>query len=179
MLLIQIHGGGWVIGSRRQGAYLLSRMVSRGWVGCSIGYRFSPEIRMPEHLIDCKRILKWLLDHAGELGFDPDSIFLTGGSAGAHLALLMALTPNRPEFQPGFEEVNTRVQGWTGFYGAYDFYSCFEKSNPENARSVLLQVVTGGTPDSHPEIYRQSSPCLLYTSPSPRDQRGSRMPGCA
>ena len=157
-LLIQIHGGGWVIGSRRQGAYLLSRMVSRGWVGCSIGYRFSPEIRMPEHLIDCKRILKWLLDHAGELGFDPDSVFLTGGSAGAHLALLMALTPNRPEFQPGFEEVNTRVQGWTGFYGAYDFYSCFEKSDPENARSVLLQVVTGGTPDSHPEIYRQSSP---------------------
>ena len=77
-------------------------MVSRGWVGCSIGYRFSPEIRMPEHLIDCKRILKWLLDHARELGFDPDSVFLTGGSAGAHLALLMALTPNRPEFQPGF-----------------------------------------------------------------------------
>ena len=93
-LLIQIHGGGWIIGSRRQGAYLL----------------------------------------------------------------LMALTTNRPEFQPGFEEVNTRVQGWTGFYGAYDFYSCFEKSDPENARSVLLQVVTGGTPDSHPEIYRQSSP---------------------
>mgnify|MGYP003314707974 CR=1 FL=1 len=86
---------------------------------------------MPEHLIDCKRILKWLLDHAGELGFDPDSVFLTGGSAGAHLALLMALTPNRPEFQPGFEEVNTRVQGWTGFYGAYDFYSCFEKSDLE------------------------------------------------
>ena len=39
---------------------------------------------MPEHLIDCKRILKWLLDHARELGFDPDSVFLTGGSAGAH-----------------------------------------------------------------------------------------------
>ncbi len=157
-MLIQIHGGGWVIGSRRQGAFLLSRMASRGWVCCSIDYRFSPEIRMPEHLIDCKRALKWIRSHAQDLEIDPDAVFVTGGSAGSHLALMMALTANHPKFQPGFEEVNTRIQGWVGFYGAFDMHSAFENHHRENARRKLLEVVMGGTPDTHPEVFRLSSP---------------------
>ncbi len=46
---------------------------------------------------------------------------MTGGSAGGHLASLLALTPNDPAYQPGFEQIDTRVQAAVPFYGAYDF----------------------------------------------------------
>src|SRR5262249_58399957 len=59
--------------------------------------------------------------HAEEFGGDPDTLIVTGGSAGGHLAALVALTANDPEFQPGFESVDTRVDGCVAFYGVYDF----------------------------------------------------------
>jgi len=43
----------------------------------------------------------------------------TGGSAGAHLAALLALTANNPAFQPGFETVDTSVLACVSMYGAY------------------------------------------------------------
>ena len=46
---------------------------------------------------------------------------MTGGSAGGHLCALVALTANDPEYQPGFEHVDTSVRGCVAFYGVYDF----------------------------------------------------------
>ena len=54
-------------------------------------------------MIDIKHALQWIRNNAEEYGVDPDFIVVTGGSAGGHLASLMALTQNKPEFQPGFE----------------------------------------------------------------------------
>ena len=54
-------------------------------------------------------------------GGDPDFIAITGGSAGGHLAALAALTPNDPEYQPGFEDADTTVQAAVPHYGVYDF----------------------------------------------------------
>jgi len=45
---------------------------------------------------------------------------MSGASAGAHLAALVALTPNDPRYQPGFEEADTHVQAAALFYGVYD-----------------------------------------------------------
>ncbi len=157
-VLIQIHGGGWVLGTRRQAAPLLARMASRGWVCFSIDYRLSPEVLMPEHLIDCKRALHWIRSQASEFSIDPDAVFVTGGSAGAHLGLMMALTPNLPEFQPGFEEGQTAIQGFVGLYGVYDLHSAFGNQNSQKSRVRLLDTVLGGTPDSVPERYEMASP---------------------
>ena len=57
-----------------------------------------------------KRALAWVKQHIAEYGGDPDFIAITGGSAGGHLSSLAALTPNYPQFQPGFEDADTRVQ---------------------------------------------------------------------
>ena len=60
-------------------------------------------------------------EHIAEYGGDPDYVVISGGSAGGHLASLAALTPNQPEYQPGFEAVDTTVQACVPFYGVYDF----------------------------------------------------------
>ncbi|HEX9175421.1 MAG TPA: alpha/beta hydrolase [Mycobacterium sp.] len=123
-VLVQIPGGGWVIGMRRPQAYpLLSHMADRGWVCVSLGYRVSPVHTWPDHIVDVKRGLAWVREHIAEFGGDPDFIAITGGSAGGHLASLAALTPNDPAWQPGFEDADTSVVAAVPIYGRYDWYS--------------------------------------------------------
>ncbi len=121
-VLLQVHGGAWVIGEKEQQAKpLMYHMAQRGWLCVAINYRLSPKAALPAHIIDVKRAIAWIRQHIGEYGGNPDFIAITGGSAGGHLSSLAALTPNRVEWQPGFEQVDTAVQAAVPFYGVYDF----------------------------------------------------------
>ncbi|HMC72049.1 MAG TPA: alpha/beta hydrolase, partial [Mycobacteriales bacterium] len=121
-VLIQVHGGGWVIGNKdQQGIPLMQHLASRGWVCVAPNYRLSPRATFPDHLVDLKRALAWTREHAHEYGGDPDFIVVTGGSAGGHLTALVALTQNDPEYQPEFEDADTSVYAAVPYYGVYDF----------------------------------------------------------
>jgi len=121
-VLLQVHGGGWVIGNKDQQAMpLMAHMADRGWVCVSINYRLSPRATWPDHIVDVKRAIAWVKANIAEHGGDPDFVCITGGSAGGHLSSLAALSANAPEFQPGFEDVDTSVQAAVPFYGVYDF----------------------------------------------------------
>ena len=96
-MLFQIHGGAWVIGDKsQQGLPLMLHLAADGWVCVAINYRLSPRATWPEHLVDCKRALAWVREHIAEYGGDPDFDRVTGGSAGGHLAAMVALTANEP-----------------------------------------------------------------------------------
>jgi acetyl esterase/lipase len=121
-VLLHIHGGAWMIGEKhREALPLIRHLAQRGWVVATINYRLSPAARWPAHAVDAKRALAWVRAHIAEHGGDPEFVAVTGGSAGGHLTSLLALTPNRPEFQPGFEAVDTTVQAAVPYYGKYDF----------------------------------------------------------
>lgn len=120
--LLQVHGGAWVIGDKReQGLPLLGHMAAQGWVGFNANYRLSPAATFPDHLVDVKRAIAWIREHADEWGVDPDFICITGGSAGGHLTALAALTAGEARFQPGFEDADTSLAAAVPFYGVYDF----------------------------------------------------------
>lgn len=121
-ILLQVHGGAWVIGEKEQQAKpLLYHMAQRGWLCVAINYRLSPKDALPAHIIDVKKAIAWIRERAQEYGGNPDFIAITGGSAGGHLSSLAALTPNRAEWQPGFEQADTTLQAAVPFYGVYDF----------------------------------------------------------
>lgn len=129
-VLLQIHGGAWVVGSKRaQGRPLMTRMASAGWVCAAINYRLSPRVRFPEHLIDCKHALAWIRAHIAEYGGDPNRVVVTGGSAGGHLAAMVALTQNDPAYQPGFETADTSVMACVPVYGPFDVEAVLSKIN--------------------------------------------------
>jgi acetyl esterase/lipase len=158
--LLQIHGGGWVIGDKReQGLELLTHMAAQGWVGFNANYRLSPAATFPEHLVDCKKALVWIREYAEEYGIDPDFICVTGGSAGGHLAALMGTTVGDPRFQPGFEDADTSVAAAVPFYGLYDFTSegafC---GDPEIYRRFLEPIVMKAFVAEEPERYVEASP---------------------
>ncbi len=121
-VVLHVHGGAWMVGSKDdQGKPQSYRLAAHGWLVVSANYRLSPRFSWPDHIIDVKAAIKWIREHGAEFGGDPRFIAITGGSAGGHLAALAALTANDPQFQPGFEEVDTTVQACVPFYGVYDF----------------------------------------------------------
>lgn len=121
-VLLQVHGGAWVIGNKEeQGRPLMRYLARRGWVCVAINYPLSPTHRWPAHIVAAKRSLAWIRSEIAAYGGDPDFVAVTGGSAGGHLSSLLALTQNDPALQPGFEDVDTSVQACAPHYGVYDF----------------------------------------------------------
>jgi acetyl esterase/lipase len=157
--LVQIHGGGWIAGSRReQGIPLLNHMAAQGWVCFNADYRLSPRATFPDHLVDVKRAIAWAREHAPEYGADPAFICITGGSAGGHLAALAALTANEPELQPGFEDADTSVAAAVPFYGLYDLTNSTGTQYPELQDWVFERHVLKVSFAADPEPFIAASP---------------------
>ncbi len=158
--IMQVHGGAWVIGDKReQGLPLLGHMAAQGWVGFNVNYRLSPGATFPDHLVDLKRGVAWIREHAEEYGIDPSFICVTGGSAGGHLTALLGLTADQPRFQPGFEDADTSFAAAVPFYGLYDFTDegAFG-ADPELFRKFLEPIVMKAFLDEEPEKFRAASP---------------------
>ncbi len=157
--IIQIHGGGWVFGDKReQGIPLLRHLASHGWVGFNVNYRLSPSATFPDHLVDIKAALAWIRGHSDTYGIDPDFVVVTGGSAGGHLAALMGLTANDPAYQPGFEHADTTVQAAVPFYGVYDFTNRTGAMGPEFMKWLAQPWVIKAFLDDEPEKFQAASP---------------------
>jgi acetyl esterase/lipase len=119
-LLIHFHGGHFRMGAKsREARAIFCRLAGHGWVCASANYRLREAGRFPNSLIDAKKAIAWARRHAPEYDADPTVLVVAGGSAGAHLASMAALTPNDPAFQPGFEQEDTSVSAAVCLYGDY------------------------------------------------------------
>jgi acetyl esterase/lipase len=141
-VLLQVHGGGWVVGQKQGQAHpLMAHLADRGWVCVAINYRLSPRATWPEHIVDVKRAIAWTRAHIADHGGDPGFLAISGGSAGGHLAALAALTPGLPAFQPGFEGADTSVVAAVPFYGVYDFTNRNGDAHPGLERLLATRVI--------------------------------------
>ncbi|MCC5952883.1 MAG: alpha/beta hydrolase [Acidimicrobiia bacterium] len=157
--MIQVHGGAWVLGFKdRQGQLLMRKMAQQGWVCFNVDYRLSPMATFPDHLVDVKRAIAWVREHADAYGVDPDMVAITGGSAGGHLTSLAALTANDPAYQPGFEDADTSVQAAVPFYGVYDFTNRNGAWPPQVVSDFLAPVVMKCDPEDDPDRWEAASP---------------------
>ncbi|MGA9490673.1 MAG: alpha/beta hydrolase [Mycobacterium sp.] len=163
-VLLQVPGGAWMVGSKRQQAYpLMSHLAELGWVCVAINYRLSPRSTWPDHIIDVKRALAWTKEHIAEYGGDPDWVAITGGSAGGHLSSLAALTPNDPQFQPGFESADTSVRAAVPFYGVYDMTRSDGALHPLMVPTLARYVFKLRRAETA-EAFRGASP-ITYVNP--------------
>jgi arylformamidase len=88
-IVFWIHGGGWKRGDKANVQRKPQAFTDKGFVFVSTNYRFAPDVTIKEMTSDIARSMRWVHDHAREFGGDPDSIFVMGHSAGAHLAALV------------------------------------------------------------------------------------------
>lgn len=167
-VLIQIHGGGWMIGHKQQqGLLLMNMMAELGWVCVSINYRLAPKHPWPAQIIDVKRAIAWVRDNIARYGGDPDYLVLTGGSAGGHLSSLAALT-EAPQFQPGFEDADTSVAGCVPFYGVYDLAGITGFTGALTMRDEFLApMIFQKNPKTDLDVFVEASPLAQVRADAP------------
>jgi acetyl esterase/lipase len=165
-VLLQIHGGGWVIGNKEeQGLPLMTHLSARGWVCVAPNYPLSPKATWPEHLVAIKQSLAWIRRNIADYGGDPSYVVVTGGSAGGHLAAMVALTANDPQYQPGFEDVDTSVRACVPFYGVYDLANLLDTKAGEREYRHFLAPTLFKTSDR--DLARAASPLTLVREDAP------------
>lgn len=97
-LVVFIHGGGWRIGDKANGAAGQEKAAffnPLGFAYASLNYRLSPNVQHPAHVDDVAAAISWLYDHAAEQDIDRNHIYVMGHSAGAHLAALVSTDSRR------------------------------------------------------------------------------------
>lgn len=158
-VMIHLHAGGFVQGGKsRECVALLNQLADHGWFCVSANYRLRSQGVFPGSLVDTKRVITWLREHAGEYAVDAAQIFVVGDSAGGHLAVSAALTPGDPRYQPGFELADTRVAGAVAIYG----YLGPRGSDPASAPANLAR------PDAPPILIMHGAKDTAIPPAGPR-----------
>jgi arylformamidase len=92
-LHIFIHGGYWQELSKNESTFAGADFVDQGVSFAAIDYTLAPRARIGEMVDQCRSSVAWLYEKADELGFDREKLYLSGSSAGAHLATMVLLAP--------------------------------------------------------------------------------------
>lgn len=91
-LVVNFHGGGFVLGTLTTADWLCGQVAGRAYATVvSVGYRLAPEHPAPTPFVDSWTATRWLVENAGLVGGDPNRVTVLGESAGANLAALIAL----------------------------------------------------------------------------------------
>jgi acetyl esterase/lipase len=122
-VIFYVHGGAWTFGDKReQGRPMLHEFVRRGWVVVAINYRLAPGFPWPAQIEDVTRAFGWIKKNIATYGGDPDRVVVAGGSAGGHLASLLALSSHDPAWRPkeSSDIADWSVRGVLSFYGVLE-----------------------------------------------------------
>lgn len=117
-VVMWFYGGSWNSGRRDIYKFVGEAMASSGYYVVIPDYRLYPEVRFPDFLLDNAAAVRWTQDNIGKYGANPNNLFLSGHSAGAYNAVMLAL---HPRFLPGAGVAPASVRGVIGFAGPYDF----------------------------------------------------------
>jgi len=184
--IVEIHGGWWHGGglatefNQVGGWQIFSR---RGLAIFSIQYRLGSQGGFPESIRDCRNAIRFIRQNAGRFNIDPARIDVTGGSAGGHLSLMVAMVPE--DFEdggptPGLEGVSAQVSGSFSYIPPTDFVRFWQQGPddvitnidgsttfrgpddkiPYDSRPRLRVLFHGVTPDTreHQALYTSMSP---------------------
>lgn len=97
-LLVWVHGGAWISGSKDYLANYLRLIAAGGYAVVGIDYAIAPGATYPTPVVQTNAALSWLKAHAGEQHLDPGRIALAGDSGGAQIAAQTALVVTDPAY---------------------------------------------------------------------------------
>jgi acetyl esterase/lipase len=93
-VVVVIHGGGWIEGTKEERVLEIMPYLQMGFAAVNVEYRLGRASLAPAAVEDCRCALHWVFANAKQYNFDPSRVVLQGGSAGGHLALITGmLTP--------------------------------------------------------------------------------------
>ena len=167
-LIVWVHGGAWLAGSKERCPAL--RFLRKGYAVASINYRLRQHAIFPAQIEDCKAALRWLRANAKKYRLDPKRIGVWGSSAGGHLVALLGTTGDVKEFDKGQNlEVSSRVQAVCDFFGPTDFtkMSLFPSEMDHDAADSPESQLIGGPVQQNREACRRANPITYVTKDDP------------
>ena len=161
--VLLIHGGGWKEGDKRQPREIEfgTTLAENGFVAASINYALRSSGKFPINLQDCKNGIRYLRTNAEELGIDPNRIAVMGGSAGGHLALLVAYTADQSNLAPSqpYPGVSDKVTCVVDFYGISNLAT--RKETDRTGKPLKIEPLDSTTQSifgSTPQDWKKASP---------------------
>ncbi|MBK8099977.1 MAG: alpha/beta hydrolase fold domain-containing protein [Planctomycetes bacterium] len=149
-LVMFIHGGSWMGGSKDDLPGVALRLVGHGFAAAMINYRLNPGARWPAFAEDGAAAFAWLRTHAAEYGFDRERMFVMGHSAGAQIAAAVA---GDPRWLAAHDLRPDHVRGLVAMSGIFDL----------RPRHPLLQGIFGQKTTQRAD----ASPILFVTPRTP------------
>ncbi|MBP5458928.1 MAG: alpha/beta hydrolase, partial [Clostridia bacterium] len=137
-VILNIHGGGWVIGDKRNSRGQCLQMADSGWFVVNMNYGLPPkpfnmfekhdpkkshgDHYYPTQVVQAYKALQWIADNAEKYNLDTDCVVVSGDSAGSHIASVTVTSSSNPELRKGLglPDPPVNVRGGVLFSGFYD-----------------------------------------------------------
>ncbi|MEZ6242527.1 MAG: alpha/beta hydrolase [Phycisphaerales bacterium] len=164
-LIIWIHGGGWLGGTRVLPSFL-ETFLDDGYAIAGIDYRLTSQagqwngasVTWPAQIHDCKGAVRWLRAHADSLNLDPCAFIVWGSSAGGHLSAVLGTSNSDPLLEGtvgDFDNVSSDIQLAVDYFGPADLLfmnpdvtdppgSIIDHDDVNSPESILLGSATTG-----------------------------------
>ena len=166
-----IHGGGWIKGDKMKFRAMGVEMAKRGYVSMAIDYRLAEEAAFPANIQDCHAAIRYLRAHANKYNMDADRIGVVGGSAGAHLAGLLATTPKVKSLHGdgGNAKYSSAVQAAVVMSGPMEISTGSVAERSLTAKNPVANAIFlfGGTVKEEPELYKLADAHLHINKETP------------
>jgi pimeloyl-ACP methyl ester carboxylesterase len=157
-VFVFIHGGSWDSGKKELYSFFGKRLARKGIVAVTIDYPLSPDYIITDMTTATAQSVKWIMENIDDYGGNPDQIYVSGHSAGGHLAALLSI---KDEY---FEDlgINNPIKGAVLIDAAgLDMYG-FLKERNYPAGNSYLQTFTNDS-----EIWKQNSPMYYLDKNDP------------
>lgn len=134
--VINIHGGGWVAGTKESNNLHLLPYLEMGFSIVNVEYRLARVALAPAAVEDCRLALRWVMKNARTYNLDTTRIVVTGGSAGGHLALMTGMLDSAAGFDVSREWDQTnpvlKVVAIVNWFGITDVHDLLAGPNRQN-----------------------------------------------
>lgn len=117
-VVIFFYGGSWESGDKADYKFVGEALSSQGFIVVIPDYRVYPDVSFPSFMADPASVAKWVKTHIQNYGGNVNKVFLAGHSAGAHLAVMLAVNP---EYLAQEALLPSDFAGVVGLAGPYDF----------------------------------------------------------
>lgn len=141
--IVNIHGGGWVYGSKEIYQFYCMSLAQRGFTVVNINYRLAPENRFPAAVYDINTVMEWIVAEGAQYFIDKDKLVLVGDSAGGQLVSHYATVYSNKSFASLFDfkipDITIKAVGLN--CGAYDGKKMAKATNKRD--EYFLEYVDG------------------------------------
>jgi acetyl esterase/lipase len=162
-LIVWIHGGGWIYGSRRRlpphlfQSSPFEQFLDAGYAIAAVDYRLAREAGFEGMLLDIKASIRWLRGHAADFDLDPERVVVWGESAGGHIAAMAAMCDKLDGEQRSGEyfDQSDQPNAVVDWYGPADLTAM-------SGLDLTADSEESGRTDANPAVVLQESGTWTY-----------------